>query len=172
MRNNNHNIIGWMLVAFCVALFFVVMVACLPTAGASTPEPTARDWQRLNVCANASIRPDIAGKEQEKIAIKCASVGKAVAAIKSGWGKSKASRELLNGYGIMSWKNGKRHLAKFKTTKQADMAWAQSFFDHYSKQTHKQLSTNWTGESWAVKHYTAFLNKWVPQFEKLYQSMK
>jgi uncharacterized FlgJ-related protein len=120
----------------------------------------------------ASIRPDIPGSKQEESAIECAAKGKAVARIESANGQSRAAKQLNNGYGYMSCSKGKCHgLKKFKTTADADRAWAKSYFDHYSKQSLKSLAYNWTRESWMVKSYTASLNLYVPQYRKLYLSM-
>jgi hypothetical protein len=134
--------------------------------------PTARDHQRLNACTNASIRPDIPGKDQVKEAIKCAAWGKAVSHIESAKGTSRYAKTRNNSYGIMNWnKNKVRSVRKFKTTAEADAKWAQLWFDGYRKLGYKAFATRWTGESHAVKHYSAFLSKFVPQYLKLYTSL-
>jgi hypothetical protein len=86
--------LGFFLVLFALAAYvgFYLAVskahAAAPTppqTKSRTAEPelqaTVRDYQRLNACANASIRPDIKPEAQEQEAVKCASWGKAVAKV-------------------------------------------------------------------------------------------
>jgi hypothetical protein len=136
------------------------------------PKATARDYQRLNACTNASIRPDIKPETQLNEAIKCAAWGKAVSHIESAKGTSRYAKTMNNHYGIMRWdKKGFRAIRKFRTTAEADAKWAQLWFDGYRKLGHKSFAARWTGEPHAVKHYSAFLSKWVPQYLKLYTSI-
>jgi hypothetical protein len=140
--------------------------------GSTGLQPTPRDYQRLNACANASIRPSIKPENQVNEAIECAAKGKAVSRIESANGTSRAAKVLNNHYGYMSCKKGRCYgLKKFKTTEDADIAWATAYFDHYSKQTLKQLASNWTGEPWMVKSYTASLRLYVPQYREMYKAM-
>lgn len=175
MRNRiDHKLLGFVLIIAATVLVLAFWFSVKP-AHASTGDnlsPTARDWQRLNICANYSVRHDIKPESQEKEAIECAAKGKAVARIESANGFSYFAKQYLNGYGIMGWdKNGKRHIRRFKSTAEADRAWAASYFDHYRKQSLKSLAHNWTGESWMVKSYVRSLNIYIPLYRSLYKSM-
>lgn len=164
--------LGWFLVLFALSAYVGFYLAISRAHASTELQPTARDWQRLNACANYSVRPDIKGEAQEKEAIECAAKGKAVARIESGNGSSYFAKQYLNGYGIMQWdKNGKRHIRRFKSTAEADRTWATAYFDHYRKQSLNSLAHNWTGEPHMVKSYTASLTKYVPEYRKLYRAM-
>jgi hypothetical protein len=165
--------LGLFIVACCLAAFvgFYLAVSKAHAAGDNL-SPTARDWQRINACTNASIRPDIKPETQLNEAIKCAAWGKAVSHIESAKGTSRYAKTMNNHYGIMRWdKKGFRAIRKFRTTAEADARWAQLWFDGYRKLGYKAFAARWSGEPLAVKHYSAFLSKFVPQYLKLYTSL-
>jgi hypothetical protein len=172
-KQNSHVVAGFVLVFLALCAIGGAWIAFSEKAHASTAlQPTARDWQRLNACAMASIRPDVKPEAQEQEAVKCAAWGKAVSHIESAKGASKWARTRANNYGIMVWdKKGKRHIRTFKTTAEADAKWAQLWFDGYRKLGYRAFATRWTGEKFAVNSYSAFLSKWVPTYTTLYKSM-
>jgi hypothetical protein len=75
--------LGLFIVACCLAAFvgFYIAVSKAHASTGDSLSPTARDYQRFNACTNASVRPDIPGKDQVNEAIKCAAWGKSVAVI-------------------------------------------------------------------------------------------
>lgn len=166
--------LGWFLVLFALSAYagFYLAVSRAHASG-DNMSPTARDWQRLNACAAAILtygeEPE---KEQEARTITCAAYGKAVSHIESAKGTSAYAIQRRNLYGIRYWdKNRKPHIKTYKTYYDAHLDYARIYFLYYEGLSNKRKATRYTGEPFAVKHYTAHLNRWVPEYRKLYQDM-
>jgi len=165
--------LGFFLVLFAIAAYVGFYLAISKAHAATELQPTARDWQRLNACAQYALTPTRTKvTEIDAEAIKCAAMGKAVSHIESAKGASYYAKTRLNGYGIRRWdKKGKPHIKTYKTTLEADLDFARIYFKFYSKVSHKTFATRWTGEKFIVKAYAAHLNKWVPIYTTLYKSI-
>lgn len=162
--------LGWFLVLFALAAYAGFYLA-VSKAHASS-EATPRDVQRLNACANASVRPDIKPENQEKEAVECAAWGKAVSHIESASGNSKYAITRKNLYGIRYWdKNGKPHIKTYKTYAESHADFARLYFKAYRGRGYKSFATLYTGEPHIIKAYVQHLSKYVPQYRKLYLSM-
>jgi hypothetical protein len=166
----NHKKIGWLLVLFALSVFTVFYLS-FGKAHASTA--TTNDYQRLNACTNALI---VYGKDYDKNqwsrAVECAAIGKAVSHIESAKGTSYYAKTRRNLYGIRYWdKNGKPHIKSYKTYMAAHEDFARIYFTWYEGLSHKKFAARYSGEPFIVKAYTAHLNKWVPEYRKLYQSL-
>jgi hypothetical protein len=111
-------------------------------------------------------------KNQEARAIECAAISKAVSHIESAKGTSVYAKTRRNLYGIRYWdKKGNPHIKTYKTYMAAHEDFARIYFTWYEGLSHKKLAARWTGEPHIVKAYTAHLNKWVPEYRKLYNSI-
>ena len=174
-NHNDHKKIGFFLFTLGLALFFVILLAILPTHAATGDKlsPTPRDYQRLNACASAILtygeEPE---KDQQARTITCAAYGKAVSHIESAKGNSVYAIQRRNLYGIRYWdKKGKPHIKTYKTYYEGHLDYARIYFLSYEGLSNKRKATKYTGEPFAVKHYTAHLNKFVPIYRQLYSQI-
>lgn len=169
----NHQKFGFFLLLFGLALFFVILLTILPTHAATGDKlsPTPRDYQRLNACTNASIRPYVKPKDQVKSSIECAAFSKAVSHIESAKWTSIYAKTRRNEYGIMAYKKGKRYIKTYKTLQEGDADFARIYFAYYRGLGYKAFSKKYTGEPHIVKVYTAHLSKWVPEYRQLYSQI-
>lgn len=165
--------LGLFLVLFALAAIAGFYLAISKADAANSFQPTARDWQRLNACAAAILTyGDEPDKDQESRAVTCAAYGKAVSHIESAKGTSAYAVQRRNLYGIRYWdKKGKPHIKTYKTYYEAHLDYARIYFLYYEGLSNKRKATKYTGEPFAVKHYTAHLNKYVPIYTTLYKSM-
>lgn len=173
-KSDNYVIVGVIIVFLCICAIAGAFLALVEKADAATSlQPTARDWQRLNACAAAILtygeEPD---KDQEARTVTCAAYGKSVSHIESAKGTSAYAIQRRNLYGIRYWdKKGKPHIKTYKTYYEGHLDYARIYFLYYEGLSNKRKATKYTGEPFAVKHYTAHLNKFVPIYRNLYQSM-
>ncbi len=138
------------------------------SAHASELEPTARDWQRLNACAQYSVQYE--GTTED--IVRCAAIGKGIARFESDSGKSRVAMKQNNSYGIMRFPKGKsRYLKTYKTTADCDLDYARIFWKFYRTTKIKDLALIWTGESHIAKKYANAVKSWYPWYHKLYSEM-
>lgn len=165
--------LGLFIVLACLSAVVGFYLAISKADAATSLQPTARDWQRLNACSAAITtygeKPE---KEQEARTITCAAYGKAVSHIESAKGSSVYAIQRRNLYGIRYWdKKGKPHIKTYKTYYDAHLDYSRIYFLYYEGLSNKRKAAKYTGEPFIVATYTAHLNKWVPIYTTLYNSM-
>jgi hypothetical protein len=194
-KQNSHVVAGFVLVFLALCAIGAAMVALSDKAHASTGDkkqpieflnclpdgtrwkgnwegdtqcPTARDWQRLNACAQ--YMPQYEGTVED--VIRCAAIGKGIARFESASGTSRVAIKQKNSYGIMAFpKKGGRYLKTYKTTALCDLDYARIWWKFYRTTKIKDLALIWTGEPWIAAKYAKAVKSWYPEYHKMYSDM-
>jgi hypothetical protein len=169
MRNSiDHKLLGCVLIVAAIILGLSFWWG-VETANASTElQPTARDWQRLNACAQ--YVPQYEGTVED--VIRCAAIGKGISRFESANGQSRVAKVQNNHYGIMAFpKKGGRYLKTYKTTAIADLDYARIWWKFYRTTKISKLALAWTGEPWVAKKYAAKVKEWYGIYEPMYRKM-
>lgn len=128
---------------------------------------TARDWQRLNACAQ--YVPQYNGTQED--VIRCAAIGKGIARFESANGTSRVARVQKNSYGIMAFTKNGRYLKTYKNTQLCDLDYARIWWTYYRTTKIKDLALIWTGEPHIAKKYAAKVKEWYGVYEPMYRKM-
>jgi len=143
MKSNSHIVAGAVLVfiAICAILGAWVALSEKAHAAGDKLEPTARDWKRLNACAQ--YMPQYEGTLED--VIRCAAIGKGISRFESANGQSRVAKAQNNHYGIMAFpEKGGRYLKTYKTTALADLDYARIWWKFYRTTKISKLALAWT----------------------------
>lgn len=160
--------LGLFIVLACLSAVVGFYLAISKADAATSLQPTARDWQRLNACAQ--YVPQYEGTTED--VIRCAAIGKGIARFESANGQSRVAKVQNNHYGIMAFpKKGGRYLKTYKTTALADLDYARIWWKFYRTTKISKLALAWTGEPHIAKKYAAKVKEWYGIYEPMYRQM-
>lgn len=160
--------LGLFIVLACLAAIVGFYLAISKADAATSLQPTARDWQRLNACAQ--YMPQYEGTIDD--VIRCASIGKGISRFESASGKSDVAKKQNNFYGIMAFpKKGGRYLKTYNTSALCDLDYSRIWWKYYRTMKISKLSLAWTGEPHIAKKYAAKVKEWYGIYEPMYRQM-